>query len=142
MKMKPLGLHNSNTPVEMGESDYFCPPEYRSLIDSMEYNVLVEVTDDDYQGDSRFLLKDPSTNKYGYLIFGWGSCSGCDALEDCHSIEEVTQLRDELHAGITWFTTKEETKMFFETHDWKGDYMHEEDTEEFVKIAMARLEKE
>ena len=50
---------------------------YRDLIASMGVENLLQVDDNDYQGDSRILVRD--YHRYGLLLFGWGSCSGCDA---------------------------------------------------------------
>ena len=40
-------------------------------------DILLREDDEGWQGDS-FLIYH-NDNKYGYLSFGWGSCSGCDA---------------------------------------------------------------
>jgi hypothetical protein len=51
-------------------SDFFdC--SYGELIGSMEVEVLVEVSDNSYQGDTRILLRNGS--QYGILLYGWGS---------------------------------------------------------------------
>ena len=68
----------------------FC--DYRPMIDSFGYEILLQVDDKDYQGDSRLLFRDVS--RYGILIFGWGSCSGCDSLQACESLEDVEKLRN------------------------------------------------
>lgn len=82
---------------------------YNNLIDSFELDEVFEVEDDDYQGSSYYLFR--NEDKYGILIFGWGSCSGCDALEGIQSdnwkdstklVEELTEFRDDLYSSITW----------------------------------------
>ena len=95
---------------------------YDPMLESMGYEIKVQVDDCDYQGDSRLLLKDGE--RYGILIFGWGSCSGCDALQACESIEEVGELRDELNDDIRWFNSKQEAVQFFKEHDWRGDWLY------------------
>lgn len=89
------------------ESDYgwFHAPSYGELVDSMEFNELIDEHDDDYQGDSYYLLSDG--DRFGILVFGWGSCSGCDALEGAESKAEVIELRDDLVASIVWRTEAE-----------------------------------
>lgn len=87
--------------------------------------IVVQVDDDDYQGDSRVLYE--SEGRYGYLCFGWGSCSGCDALQGCGTIEEVQALMNELFASIIWFDSKPDALEFFNTHDWEGDWAYSED---------------
>jgi hypothetical protein len=90
---------------------------YRDLVDSFEVKVLVEDQDDDYEGDSRYLLK--SGRQYGVLVFGWGSCSGCDALEAAGSnLAEVTALRDELWNSIRWEHGPRAMLNYFESTDF------------------------
>jgi hypothetical protein len=96
--------------------------------------ILLQVDDSDYQGDSRLLYRD--NNKIGYLNFGWGSCSGCDALQACDTIEEVQDLMDYLYNMIKWFDSKKEALNFFNNHDWKGDYSYNEEEQiEFINKA-------
>ena len=93
--------------------------DYEPLLDSIG-TVLVKVDSGEYLGDSRIIYE--KDGKYGYLQFGWGSCSGCDALKACSTWEEVDALRKELAASIKWFESVEEGLQFFRHHDWEGDY--------------------
>lgn len=70
-------------------------------------------------GDSWVLYRDGG--RYGYLLFGWGSCSACDALDSCKSVDEIQSLMDELYASIRWMA-KPEMIAFLDTHDWEGDF--------------------
>lgn len=111
--------------------------DYRSdLIDTFEHEVLVEADDDEYQGSSVVLLRDG--DRYGVLVFGWGSCSGCDALQACDTVEEATELRDELHRSILWFDL-DEARRYITEHDWKGDWLHPATVSQFVAEATAAL---
>lgn len=65
------------------------PSGYQLIIEEFG-NILVQVDDQDYQGDSRILYE--NNGQYGYLKFGWGSCSGCDALQGCDSVLELDEL--------------------------------------------------
>ena len=113
--------------------------DYGPLIESFEYEVLLQVDDDDYQGDTRLLFKNGS--KIGYLNFGWGSCSGCDALQACSSYDEVDELRSHLYESIKW-ETKSDMLKYFETHDWEGDYSwHQEEKKRFISEAIGILRK-
>ena len=103
--------------------------DYEPIINSFGRNVL-QIDTEGYQGDSwvlydnidyDFNLREP-TRKIGYLEYGWGSCSGCDALQACNSIDEVQELADELEQSIKWFDGYKEALDWFETHDWKGDW--------------------
>lgn len=103
---------------------------YEGLIDSFEVDVVLSEHDDDYQGDSYYLLRD-AAGRYGYLIFGWGSCSGCDAYEgaqdDVHYGENpnaLTELRDELWESVSWFSSLDDLRDYLEKDDadlkWYG----------------------
>lgn len=85
----------------------FGPSNYSPIVDSFG-EVLVRVDDEDYEGDSFVLLK--KDGLYGLLIFGWGSCSGCDALQHCESYAEIGELIQKLRTSITWFSTIEQAK--------------------------------
>lgn len=54
-----------------------------------------------YQGDSLYLIE--KDGRYGVLTFGWGSCSGCDALEAVYNQADLDSLQDDLERGIKWF---------------------------------------
>ena len=111
----------SKTAKELYNEDARYWSSYHPMLSSFG-NVLIQVDDDDWQGDSRVLYKDG--DRYGYLQFGWGSCSGCDSLQACRNLEEVQNLMDNLRSQIKWFGSKEECLKFFETHDWEGDYSY------------------
>lgn len=119
--------------------DYFWgTADYGPLLESFGYEILLRVDDHDYQGDSRVIFKDG--NDYGLLIFGWGSCSGCDALQACDSYEEIDELRREMHSYIKWYTA---TALLdhLKTHDWEGDFCwNARETREFVDQAIRLLE--
>lgn len=93
--MKPI----SDVYPDAGEYGYFGVYDYGPLIESIGHEVLVKVDDDDYQGDSNVLFR-RADGAFGYLNFGWGSCSGCDALQACDSYEDLESLRNSLVAGI------------------------------------------
>ncbi len=111
---------------------------YNSLLKSFGHENLLQVDDNDYQGDSRVLFRDG--DKYGYLMFGWGSCSGCDALQGCSTLQQVYDLRDQLHRSMYW-GTRDEMLAFFKTRDWETKYeWRAEETKRFVAEAIQILE--
>lgn len=117
-------------PEEDGE--YFEVCDYNLLLESFEYENILQVDDDDYQGDSRVLFRDGY--RFGYLLFGWGSCSGCDSLQGCSSYEELEDLQNELYDSIMWFETSKSALNYFKNHDWKGDYSwNYKEQKEFIK---------
>ena len=103
--------------------------------------ILLQVDDNSYQGDTRVLYRDGT--RYGWLNFGWGSCSGCDALQACYTIEEIQSLMDSLYSEITWFDSPTGALEFFKTHDWEGDYSHGyQEQARFITEATVILEAE
>ena len=119
------------------QGDYY---DYNQLLESMG-EILIKIDDHDYQGDSRVLLE--KDNQYGILIFGWGSCSGCDALQACDNLNEVQELYDSLESQITWFSSAQECLEYFESHDWEGDYSWgQKETKQFIKECKEYLNNE
>lgn len=119
------------------ESTAWYSADYDELIDSFEVERLVEVSSDDYQGDTLLLLR--RGEEFGFLTFGWGSCSGCDALQACDSAAEATELRDELWAKVEW-KSRDEMRTYLAEKDWAGQfYTTTTDTARFVAEARAAL---
>lgn len=102
---------------DMEAEPFYGPGDYQPLIDSFG-EVLLQVDDKDYQGDTRVILK--RGDEYGLLIFGWGSCSGCDALQACDTYQDIENLRARLESVIKWMTAKD-LLAYIETHDWHLD---------------------
>jgi hypothetical protein len=103
---------------------------YEVLLDHMG-EVVIQVDDNDYQGDSRVLFK--KGDQFGYLNFGWGSCSGCDALQGCTTHEEILSLATGLEADIEW-KSRADMLAYFQTNDWEGKYSwHAEEQKDFIK---------
>ena len=111
--------------------------DYRPMLEAFG-NIAIQVDDDFYSGDSRLLYDE--NGKIGFLIFGWGSCPGCDALQACDTLDEVQELCDELQGNIKWFDNKQQALEWFSTHDWEGNYYwHLDETKEFVKMCVHYL---
>lgn len=82
-------------------------PTYTEIVETFG-EIVVEATEEDYQGDSLFLIRQADSSewngfRYGVLTFGWGSCSGCDSLQAVDTQEDVDSLQDDLERGIQWF---------------------------------------
>ena len=92
--------------------------DYGPLLQSLG-EIIAQVDEDGYSGDSFVLLRDGE--RWGYLCFGWGSCSGCDALQGCASWQDVEDLREFLAGRVRW-DTREGTSQFLRDHDWEGDW--------------------
>lgn len=116
-----------------GNETYFS--SYGPMLDEFG-QILLQVDDGDYQGDSRVMYY--KGGQFGYLIFGWGSCSGCDRLQGCSDIVEVQNLMDELDNDIQWFASLDEIKHHFKTKDWELDHAwHAEETKDFIEQVLA-----
>ncbi len=112
--------------------------DYGPMLESIGHQILLRVDDSGWQGDSRVLFADGE--RRGYLQFGWGSCSACDALKAADSYQELEQLRVSLVESIRWFATASDALKWFESHDWEGDYSwHADEQKVFVARAKSLL---
>ena len=120
------------------ESDGGWWSDYGPMLESLGWEVVLKVDDNGYQGDSRILFRDG--DRYGLLVFGWGSCSGCDSLQGCSTLSEVDELRTDLRDQTIWKDSKAEMFAFVRDRDWEAQYSwHADETKEFVKKAMEAL---
>lgn len=114
--------------------------DYNPLLQSFDYEIIIQVDDHDYQGDSRLLFRDVK-DRYGILIFGWGSCSGCDSLQGCSSFEELEELRKELHNDITWKDSDKDMLQYMTEKDWELEWCwHYKETKAFIGAVIGYLE--
>ena len=98
----------------------FCTPTYNEIVEHIG-NVVLSSRDHDYQGTSYYLLEKDS--KYGYLEFGWGSCSGCDALEACENCNDLQSICDRLEESVKWFDSESEFLEWAKNiRDWEGSF--------------------
>ena len=107
---------------------------YGDLLESFGLEVIKSEVVGSYEGDYLNLFKDG--NRYGYLMFGYGSCSGCDALEAINNdYEQVKELRDGLFESIRWGTASELVE-YLESDEvmswWKYDEEIENVGKEFI----------
>lgn len=113
------------------DRNWFYIGDYQPMIEAFG-NIAIQVDDNDYQGDTRVLYD--NDGKIGVLIFGWGSCSGCDALQACENMEEVQELCNSLQDDIKWFDSKEEALEWANEKDWAAEWFwHVDEGREFVK---------
>ncbi len=81
-------------------------PNYEDMFDHCGYKRLEFVIFGDYQGDYAVIIK--RDNKYGFVVIGYGSCSGCDALEAVYDEPEKYQaLFKSIERDIHWGTPAE-----------------------------------
>ena len=97
----------------MGDDKYI---SYDDLYEGFGYEILMNESIGDYEGDTYLLFKDG--DRIGWLVVGWGSCSGCDALEDCSSPADYDELYRTLHGNIRWHDGVQEVLAWSEAKDW------------------------
>jgi hypothetical protein len=83
--------------------------DYDEIVRSWGFEVLAFDTCGDYQGDHVALLADGE--RRGFIVIGYGSCSGCDELDAAKPADEdgdwsgVERIREELRGEIHWEPT-------------------------------------
>lgn len=113
---------------------------YQPMVSSFG-TIAIQVEDHDWQGDSRILYDDDGC--IGFLMFGWGSCSGCDAFYGCNTFKEAEKLYNELKGSIKWFDSRKHALEWFNAHDWEGDYSgRDKNTKFFVRLCIEYLQHE
>ena len=132
------------------DNDY---PSYGTIVNSWEYEVLAFETTGSYQGDHEVLFSD-SEGRYGFLVVGYGSCSGCDLLEaitpysytETQDWTEVDTFRNELKGDIQWFDTTEDALTFLrskiegDVNSWYSwDREINEVMEKFIELIQDRM---
>lgn len=99
--------------------------------------VIADATLGAYQGDNLYLLRDG--DMWGVLVCGYGSCSGCDALEGCEGDEDVARLVNDLRGDVVWGSRAD--ALAYVTSEWRGFsyYSDSPDGEAFWKECAAAL---
>jgi hypothetical protein len=117
----------------------FCGPcDYTPIIEALG-EVVLRKDDSDYQGDTYALVKG-ADGRLGYVNIGWGSCSGCDALQACDTLADIDKLAQSIADGAKWFADEAEARAWFEGHDWQGEYgWRNEERVAFVRETWAFL---
>lgn len=111
---------------------------YSDLIDAMQVQIIHQVNQGAYEGETYVLIRDG--DRYGLLIFGWGSCSGCDALEACVTIEEATDLLLKLWNDIHWESSSDDMLTYMSTKDWDLEWLGQEPAgRKFVTESIGKL---
>jgi hypothetical protein len=114
---------------------------YEDLIQQFAQIEIMVALGEAYEGDAHLLLKSLDGKRLGFLYYGWGSCSGCDAFEACYSPEDFWNLRCDLERSVQWFDTPAELRAFLEARDWKGCVPRGMDAAEQLKSLFAYLDK-
>lgn len=137
--MKPIAevYPDCRTVSSLTDDRYFdYPTNYQPMLESLEGDIIAQADQADYSGDSLVLYSKGIT--FGFLSFGWGSCSGCDSLQACCSYTDIDKLRTRLKDGIQW-KTLDEMLNFLRNHDWEGSFINANLAEDFKKQARTAL---
>jgi hypothetical protein len=70
--------------------------DYTPIIDHLGWAQIV-IHDRGYSGDTFVLYPARVGNHYHVLVIGWGSCSGCDALQACKTYADIDSLIEQLY---------------------------------------------
>ena len=111
-------------------------PSYEDFVRTFG-DILASASSSDWQGDSLYLIQGA---RYGVLTFGWGSCSGCDALEACRTQEDLNDLQDDLERGIKWFDSISDVDSYLASGQMDNLYLSADVVAKFksaVKVAAA-----
>lgn len=105
-------------------------PSYEEIVNSWGYQVEEFETFGSYQGDHLALVKNGAA--IGLIVFGYGSCSGCDELEAItpYSDDEadwspVIEFAEKLRGDIHWEGDRDQLREWVdatpENHWWSYD---------------------
>lgn len=69
-----------------------------------------------YQGDYVALVTEDigygSGDRWGFLVIGYGSCSGCDELDAADTVEDMLKIATDMVERIRWFSTLDGAKAY------------------------------
>lgn len=135
--------------------DYEESPDYKLGLERLGYEIIAWEDFGCYQGDYAAIVK--SGNNIGFVVIGYGSCSGCDALQACDwpwwndgseetkkRFEEVDQeirsLFEGIERSIVWGSPSELTRFILSNErsglDW---YRHDDSFKERRKNLVEAL---
>jgi hypothetical protein len=126
-------IHNANVEILMSDIDYIA---YDDIVNDFGADVIDTARLGDYSGDILYLLR--SGDQIGLLEVGYGSCSGCDALESAlPSVTEVQNLADSLFDSIIWKSDAKEMIEYLKSldpacHFWCGGYNAKQAMRSFI----------
>lgn len=83
-----------------------------------------------YQGDIVFRVEDKG--RIGYLVWGYGSCSGCDELEAAYGDADAEREVGERMAAAVFFGTVEEIRRHALAEDGNHWYAYDREVAEAI----------
>lgn len=119
-----LGLAKAEKESRPKPFDVYDMPGYREMLEAEEIEILAWETFGSYQGDYAVVVK--RNDLLGFIVIGYGSCSGCDALEGCDTQEEYDSLMLGVLSSIQWGgpeAIRSKITNLFDDNNW---YRHDE----------------
>lgn len=118
------------------EWSYYFETDSFDYTDAFEgYEIKVSKTLGSYQGDILYIIQDD--DRFGFVGVGYGSCSGCDALQACNTAEDVLSLFNRIRSDIHWEDNALSLYEWLQDREhnlqWYGYY--ETELEQFLKEA-------
>ena len=111
---------------------------YVELIKNAGLDIVDYLCMGDYQGDLLIIVK--KENQFGMISTGYGSCSGCDALQSCDdNPKKLKALQKRLCNGVIW---KDITSFIkhLRTKEWQNEYYYgEQELPQFVDNVIEKL---
>lgn len=92
--------------------------------------------DDDYSGDLIAVIR--RAGQWGFLQTGYGSCSGCDAIQDAlyGGIDQLRTVRDEVRAKVHWEPSKADLVAYIEARTPENDWWLDSERGEAARSAL------
>ena len=98
--------------------------EYDFILSLLPGRVVVRHDFGEYDGDSLLIFYDVAGYRWGFLCFGWGSCPGCDALQDTNCWHDFAKLANELADQTVWFEYHAGLVEWLANRDWESNYLY------------------
>lgn len=123
--------------VSLDIESHYSVADYGLFISAFGYEVEHTFFENNYQGDAYAIVR--NGEQIGLLIFGFGSCSGCDELQACSTWGDLYNLAQKLDGNIKWFDTYDDMKRYIVSGNAKNEYWYYID-DEFVSEMIDYLE--
>lgn len=124
-------------------------PTYADLLTHAGVDILATTEFGAYQGDYLFAVR--QDGRHGIAIVGYGSCSGCDELENLLSsnwhwktwpdeeYRKVTEFAHDLAGRIDWGDKRHLTEKLLGPDSYMRWYRHEKDFEAKMQQVLAAI---
>jgi hypothetical protein len=106
------------------EEAFYGPSDYTPIVAS-QGDIVSLYQQETYQGDTIAVVY--KGGLYGFIRFGWGSCSGCDALQACESYKALGELIEQMQNTTRWYASVGELMDWVKAHDWEVDHTYLDD---------------